>query len=295
MSAPNLILTSCAGYNKSHLEMFFVSLKKHVKNYECIVFFSNLTNSTIRYLQSEGAVLLPMKISGKMRGAFNRYKNIGHSNFLKFFPEKIATALAFHSSPIMSLRFLYYDQFIRKNESLYEKVLITDVRDVVFQADPFECIQEQEVQFFLESNTLGIPGDVNKTWLDWIYKCSSTSFLIGKKIACAGTTLGSAKLIPRYLEAMRKEIINAERFPYGGNDQGMHNMILWRERSEFKKTTIENAQGAVFMAIGAPKDLYKIDDKGFLLDGTGRVVPLLHTYDRFPEMVSTQRNRLGLI
>ena len=165
----------------------------------------------------------------------------------------------------------------------------------MFQADPFDCIQEHEIQFFLESNTLGILGDVNKTWLDWIYKCSSTSFLIGNKIACAGTTLGSAKVIPRYLEAMRKEIINAERFPYGGNDQGMHNMILWRERSEFKKTTIENAQGAVFMAIGAPKDLYKIDDKGFLLDGTGRVVPLLHTYDRFPEMVSAQRNRLGLI
>jgi len=290
----NLILTTCANYQVKDLEKFFISLARHVTNYQCVVFTHNLAPATMLWLREQGAVLLPMRIGGWQRGIFNRYLKFTNANLLRFLPGRVAMRLAFHTAPIMSLRFLYYHEWFCRHAKEFEKVFITDLRDVVFQDDLFPLLQKDEVQFFLENQEIGCANDVNRIWLDAIYARKKSEFLDGLVTSCAGTTLGSASAIKFYLDKMVGEIIGADGYLHYGEDQAMHNMILRRESADFARNPVPNAEGAVLTVLSIPPQDYQLGPDDLVRDKSGRVIPVLHTYDRFPELLAAQHRRLGI-
>jgi hypothetical protein len=290
----NAVITACANYNSIDLEAFFQSLQRCVKNYKCIVFTHNLTKDTIQWLRDLGAELVPMQIGGWQRGIFNRFARFTDRNPLRYLPKEMAFELAFHTAPIMSLRFLYYREWLSQRAGEYDKVFITDLKDVVFQDDPFSYLQQQEVQFFLESQEIGCANDVNSIWMDRIYSRQQSRGMLGKINSCAGTTLGSSRSILKYLEEMNREFINAIQTPKSGEDQAMHNMILRREHASFQRRAVPNAEGAVLTVLNTPESEYVLGADDLVRNKAGVVIPVLHTYDRYPDLVVAQKRRLGL-
>ena len=290
----NLILSTCANYKKNDLEIFFTSLTRHVEDYRCIVFTHNLTKDTAQWLRDQGAELVSMQIGGWRRGLFNRFARFTDKNPLRYLPKKLALRLAFHTASMMSLRFLYYREWLNRHAGEYDKVFITDLKDVVFQEDPFEYLKEDEVQFFLENQEIGCANDSNRKWLDLIYTHTKSCFLNGKICSCAGTILGTAKFMNIYLSEMQLEVISARRLLNYGEDQAMHNMILRREHASFQRRAVPNAEGAVLTVLNTPESEYVLAADDLVRNKAGIVIPVLHTYDRYPELVAAQRRRLGL-
>lgn len=290
----NLLITTCANYKRSDLEVFVKSFRGHVKNTELVVFTNNLDQETVKWLKGVGATLEPMQIAGWKRGLFNRYAKLTKRNPLRFLPRPLALRWAWHLAPIMSLRFLYYRRWLSQQAGKYEKVFITDSKDVVFQSDPFSCLQNEELQFFLENHSIGAPNDVNAIWMSWVYPPQESRFLFGQLNSCAGTTLGSASGMLSYLKSMNEEFVRAVLTPRHGEDQAMHNMILRRENCDFQRRVVPNAEGAVLTVLGCPPEDYTLGPDDLVRNKQGEVIPVLHTYDRFPELVKAQRRRLGL-
>jgi hypothetical protein len=290
----NAVVTTCVNYASYDLRAFFVSVKRHVPNCTCIVFTHNLTKDTVQWLRDQGAELVPMQIGGWRRGLFNRFARFTDKNPLRYLPEKLALRLAFHTAPIMSLRFLYYREWLNRHVADYDKVFITDLKDVVFQDDPFSYLQQQEVQFFLESQEIGCANDVNSIWMDRIYSRQQSRGMLGKINSCAGTTLGSSRSILKYLEEMNHEFINAIRTPKSGEDQAMHNMILRRDHASFQRRAVPNGEGAVLTVLNTPESEYVLGEDDLVRNKAGVVIPVLHTYDRYPDLVVAQKRRLGL-
>jgi hypothetical protein len=103
-------------------------------------------------------------------------------------------------------------------------IMVTDVRDVYFQADPFPLLEpelakgkdwfgfEEEIDAF--HNTLGWHSEINglKDWnfnRGWIWGCwgkPEVDKLKEKIVLCSGTTIATHKGMTRYLDVMLTEI-----------------------------------------------------------------------------------------
>ena len=75
-------------------------------------------------------------------------------------------------------RYFHYFDFLRERKDLYHQVLITDVRDVIFQDNPFRSSPEDEFSSFEEYgiclkdepyNSCGLePCTATRRWQSWV-------------------------------------------------------------------------------------------------------------------------------
>jgi hypothetical protein len=157
----------------------------------------------------------------------------------------------------MYYRFELYNDYLKKN--IFNKVLLSDIEDVIFQEDPFNIHFTEELYCALEQSILSDNNnDSSRINMEWIYQCNHLSEnnydnYKNKNVVCAGTILGSYDGIIKYLEYYKdKQNIKIV------NDQGLLNVyvynilsskkclhfkeskILTLDKIEFKTLNIEN-------------------------------------------------------
>jgi hypothetical protein len=105
---------------------------------------------------------------------------------------------------MMLYRFeLYYD-YLKQNT--FNKVLLSDVDDVIFQEDPFSINFTEELYCALEQSILSDNNNgsscVNMSWIDECNHLSKNNYdnYKNRYVVCAGTILGNYDGIIKYLE-----------------------------------------------------------------------------------------------
>jgi hypothetical protein len=63
-----------------------------------------------------------------------------------------------------SIRWVLMSRYLDSKGDLYDSVVTADVRDTIFQSDPFSMVEGDGLHVFLESNTIGSCG-WNKGWV----------------------------------------------------------------------------------------------------------------------------------
>jgi len=119
--------------------------------------------------------------------------------------------------------------------STINRVILIDVRDSMFQSDPFKVLD-------ISDNILHVVGEETRlpigdcTWnRGWILDCFGEEMLNAlsvKPIICSGVTLGSVNVIADYLHQMNSILSGKSfgHFPFcerNGVDQGVHNVIVY--------------------------------------------------------------------
>merc|ERR1719387_1366164 len=137
-------------------------------------------------------------------------------------------------------------------EGGYRYCLLTDFRDVYFQANPFERYPEgHDLVFVHEAGTIGNTESNHK----WVQKCLKTSrkykhpaeyyptdqSIWDKTVICSGTIVGT----PKGLKAWKAAIPPAQqKLPHctgGWTDQGLTNIILhWAQTEPEKAPELKN-------------------------------------------------------
>ena len=172
-------------------------------------------------------------------------------------------------------------------------ILITDVRDVVFQDNPFGGIVDECLLFFSENSKVSLgQQSINWNWLTNAYGLAAVESLAPFPILCSGTVLGSYKCILRYLSDMTDELARLSPKIVGqfGFDQGALN-YLYYSKSWPKAVVNASFYGPVAtLALENPNE-FNFDDDGRLLNNDGSIVPILHQYDRH-EVLLTRCNDL---
>jgi hypothetical protein len=196
-------------------------------------------------------------------------------------------AAAFHH--ISNSRYFYYLDFLQANAHRFSHVLLTDVRDVAFQSDPFEGVPAECLWFFQECtrHTLGSEPS-NRFWIQTAYGTEGLERIQQNGILCSGTTVGSTGLVIKYLRRMTGEVIRLTPVIRGafGYDQAAQNWLYWTglfPEAEIK----QNFLGPVATLHLEPPGQFEFDGLGRLLNRDGKPAPVLHQYDRFPAV--TQR------
>jgi hypothetical protein len=197
---------------------------------------------------------------------------------------------------ITAARFLAYREFLRAHASEYARVLVTDLRDVVFQADPFLADTGPSLACFLEHGDVTIAEQAHNA--RWIHNCYGPPGLerVGRfPIICSGTTMGPVEAMLGYLGRLSQEAltIRSRQLLVFGDDQGMHNHLIWTRQLD-DVHLFPNGRGNVLTLAIVPQERIRFDAVGRLLNDDGTLPAVVHQYDRFPLLTALLGARYGL-
>lgn len=165
-----IIIGSAINYNYRDLYFFVASLRKNYK--DKILFFvsQSIDNETLAFFKKFNISLIKTKLNPKL---------------------------------IFKYRYKLYLNYLKKNK--YNKVMITDTRDVIFQKNPFKDKNFFELCFFQEDKKI-YECEFNTNWLISLYGKKIYYKFKNNKIICSGTTIGKYKNIIDYLKKISTEI-----------------------------------------------------------------------------------------
>jgi rubrerythrin len=263
----NLILGILDNYTFHQVKKFVYSLKRIGFNGDIYLFIGpSTTPGTIRKLKRNGIKL----------EFFEGLSSVPEGNIaIKTFPLR---------SPINYYNYrhyLYYDFMIR-HRGEYDNVLLTDVKDVYFQADPFSFDMENKLYCALEGPTSKIRTcSYNSKWVDYIYGEEVLKQLGDECISCAGTTWGKEEVIIDYLYKMLQELQKVKDAKIA-IDQAIHNYMIYTGMLG-EVGFLKNDEGVV-LTLSYEED-YTIDKSNVVRVKDDAVVKVIHQFHRRPDLV----------
>mmetsp|Transcript_49949 Transcript_49949/g.67977 ORF Transcript_49949/g.67977 Transcript_49949/m.67977 type:complete len:266 (-) Transcript_49949:241-1038(-) len=167
---------------------------------------------------------------------------------------------------------------------MYRKVILADVRDTMFQADPFLRFETGFYVFHgVETRTIGECG-WNSGWIRDCFGQSMVKQVYRKPIICSGISMGDAQAVKDYLEVMKTamETNDFAKCERNGVDQGVHNVLVHTDRLGSDLTILSSTKGWVANMQGHTRSSLKKDFK--VVNKGGALVAVVHQYDRFKDL-----------
>jgi hypothetical protein len=179
--------------------------------------------------------------------------------------------------PALARNFFYW-QLLENSD--VGQVLLTDTRDVLFQADPFECLAGAELWSGLESDTLTIGGEFyNRVGTRVGFGRAMLKRIGDRQVSCAGIIGGSGAAIKEYIRHMTDGLLDMP--PQGvvfTTDQALHNVLIW---TNVLPVELSQALGSPIATLNlVSMDDLHFDARGRLVTPDGTLIGIVHQYDR---------------
>jgi hypothetical protein len=274
---------------------FVRSLRRTGYRGRLVMFVSQVGAETETELRREGVQVVPFHFSGKKdRQPLARLWPLWRRYFASGASPASKERLAHRVLHVRYRRYLLYAEFLRRHAADYDRILLADSTDLIFQADPFAWDWSPGLHFFLEEakNRLGACR-LHRLWLSCQVGPEFVERHADEIVSCSGTTFGDTAIIREYLAQMVAAMMQARNLgKISGGDQGIHNYL--RLEKKLNHLTIHaNRHGAVLtMGVMQPGD-YRTGPTGLVLNEDGSVPPVLHQYDRLPDL--KKRLQAGLL
>jgi hypothetical protein len=187
------------------------------------------------------------------------------------------SSLEYHLEGLQALRYAHYLRYLLERAPHADLVMVSDLRDVVFQRDPF-ADPVDGLELFLEDESVRIGADVfNTRWIANLYGAGELDELRGRTVSCSGTVVGTRDAMLEYLAEMTQEIARHRGRPLGCHDQAIHNVLF--NRGGLPNTrVVGNATGRI-LTMGMMSDFREAPD-GSILNDDGTTPAALHQWDR---------------
>ncbi len=277
-----LVMGLATGMTLEQLKPFFLSLEKSGYRGDVCLFISNLDAASVSFLRARRVNLVPFRQAFLDKPRWLRFASLAKPfltpNQAQLLDEHLATA---YMHPNCA-RFVYHRFFLDECGGNYDQVMLADIRDVLFQSDPFAFEMPDGLAVFLEdpSQTIGSCPS-NSAWIRHGFGKSVLNELAAKPIACAGTILGTTAAIRDYVE--RKIRIFCQKKLRLSIDQATHNFILYQEPPPALRVFDNDAGPVLTMGYVSPEKL-RFNQNDLLVNTVGRVFNTLHQYDRHPDL-----------
>lgn len=274
---------------------FVVSARQHCDRdrVDIVVFINALGDEFAKIAIEKNITLVAVEnvwkwvTSSKLLNLLYHAKMVGMQALIKVSPASDRTYLAedyritvanwIH--PIAG-RWMTYHTFLKVN-SCYRMVMTSDVRDVVFQASPFDDLDSSKLHVFEQTGIYyGQPHkqNIDDEWFNNVYGKKAFEEMLGKSTLCAGTILGGNHLMMKLIELMVLEVQNHRRKII---DQASFNKVINHQFSSNQIVRHNLKSGPVLTLCGDHEGNWEIRDDRVMVDD--RLVPVIHMYDRIPE------------
>ena len=265
----NLVITTAHNLTWKDLAPFVVSLWR-TGHRGLVVFCRDTEPAVLHGLEGYGAWVIPYGEHPYLPSYYN-------------FEGKFA-GRQFGALSSVCYRFLMYFMFLVDERARWERVLMCDARDVVFQADPFAWNTTSRLVTFGEHPRMTLGAcPYNSRWLKkWFPK--EFEWLSHRMILCAGATYGTMDAVIEYCDVMVAYLSRLNPGLGTGPDQAIHNVLF--HRGLITGATYETIESTTVRTVGyeLPGTVRIDKDSGLVVNGEGRTVRVVHQYDRHPEV-----------
>lgn len=297
----NLVMGAAVGYGPEQVRTFLESLRRSGYDGDILLFVDRKFPAQARKLPLMNNVMLrvlphwfPMKY--KLIGRPRRFKWIARPllwplwalmRLAAFAPLpqrarlRLQCWLAHHAVPPTESRYLSYLDFLESHDC--GRVLHSDVRDVLFQAEPFAHLPARGLAVGIEAlhNTIGSER-WNRSWVSMVYGEGMLERIGAKPISCSGVTAGDRASMLSYLRQMREQIL---KLPFRAIqqplDQALHNVVLWTG-AVCEPHLMNTLASPLATLSGVPVERIRRDTRGRIVNADGGLAAIVHQYDRFP-------------
>ena len=292
-----VILTTTSMYNYQELLPFFKTLSL-TSDARVVVFGIHNGQSSIESIKATGAeyidcsgrfslcseyLVSAFRILRRTRGLRKYFHKCFH---LLGRYKRVATSLETYFCGLQSQRYAVYLEWLAEQQC--EEVVTSDIRDVVFQSDPFAS-QIRKLEIAVEPTIRVTRNEHNHIWLTAAFGKECADRYIGNKVSCSGVTAGTKTEMLSYFERMTLEINELRGF-IGPIDQAVHNH-LWYSGQLGNHSALENGDSRVLTLQYEDMSRINIDDRRLVFDGKLKV-PVIHQYDRHQKTTDFVRDVL---
>lgn len=172
-------------------------------------------------------------------------------------------------------RWQLYLEVLNEHFPEVENIILSDIRDVVFQDNPFNHLSGADLDFSIDQNTVGNCQEHNAKWIRDIYGEEELERAKDQWILCAGLVAGTKQGIMHLANEFVKEteeLIKTNRLTF--TDQASMNVMY--ARGLFPNSNINNDH---FRTMHHAVNL-TFDRRGYLLNEKGERISVVHCYDR---------------
>ena len=191
-------------------------------------------------------------------------------------------------------RYIFSRNILKSNTGL-SKVILADVRDVVFQRDPFEDI-DGKLHAGVEDKLMAKEPN-NLRWIFTLTEDFPTlERLLDQPVICSGVTLAPANVLRQYLdEFVRYAVAAWHRIKSSGAyDQGIHNLLLSGGQTTIP-VFLEPLGSSLLMTVGNEWEKYwTLDEQTGVIAKDGRHVAVVHQFDRKHRLIDYFEKRFSL-
>lgn len=190
-------------------------------------------------------------------------------------------------------RYFWYRNLLKREGGRLERLLLADLRDVVFQGDPFRLLQNETLLVAAEPVTMGnCPS--NSHWFSSVYGQDELRQFASQPVICSGTTLGRFAAVKHYLSCMCRELsLHGPRLDAEHTkmiiDQAIHCHYCYVNPPRITIHSHDSG-GGIATLHHARQGLF--DRQGYLLNSEGTPFCILHQYDRFRQIRTIVKDNL---
>jgi len=285
----NLVLGTVRGYDFDQLRPFVVSLNRVKRDTDLVLLWNRVDRATLATLREHGVELIPFSYRGS--GAGNSWRRLWPivAPLARLLDgSAMARRMVRHILPLPMARFFEYRDFFAAHATDYRNALITDVRDVLFQDDPFSRF-DGELTVFEEDANVPLADDraYNARWVTELFGPAGLVAVGRFPVLCSGTIMGSAASLAEYLAAFERLLLRARRIESAGADQGLHN-VLCRTMMQPAPRVSKNVGGRILtMQPGLIEGVdFCLSSDCVVRDPAGETIAVLHQYDRHPAIAA---------
>jgi hypothetical protein len=252
----SLVLGTAFRLSREDVWVFVESLRRHYRGPAILLVTSYDSDELVAYLRSRDVT--PVYFDGP-------YWMVAH---------------------VQLMRYVRYGELLRGCGTAYERILLCDVSDVVFQGHPFAAAPAGELLCFMEDPGWTIGKSKNTSlWVEQIFGREVLARLADRPISCSGTTIGSHRAILRYVDLLLSHadvrvLVNLSQ--YRGHDQGIHNYLLHTGALP-EARLVPNAEHVYTLGLVSPQTV-ELGPAGTLLSPEHRCCPIVHQYTYRPRL-----------
>jgi hypothetical protein len=257
--ARSLVLGAAVGFRADQVRIFIESLRATGYTGDIVMLVGLRDFALARYLRQHGAT-----------------------------PKRIWFIRRFHG-PIHAYRFELLADVLRKAVGKYDRVLVSDVRDVVFQTHPFAGITGDACHFFLEGDMRTIGNEpTNMVYMRSFLPPDQVERISAYRISCCGVVLGGAKAMTAYMNRIASDLaaVPLKVRRKIGADTAFHNRMAHLDQDNPNRIPVVLVENNVHVATMGiePASSYRAGPDGAIRTLDGHLPAILHQYDRLPEI-----------
>jgi hypothetical protein len=289
----NLVMGFSTNQTEHDLRVFCGSLRRIYRPEQCdLVIITNRYEEYFSELSREGVQFVstlssydprPNKLATAIKRAI--LYSARTAAFIKVLDRRVPEVAAAY--PILFeawchphyARWFAYERFLTLNRDFGE-VLLTDIRDVVFQAPVFDDKLGETISLFEQDETYG-SAECDSAWYLDAWGPDALTKVIGEKVICVGTILGPHREMLSMVSEFRAFL---ESRWIGRVEQAVFNHMLLNGLMRTPYRVIANISGPIATLSNEIAHSATITKDGFIRRAKdGSIIPVVHMYDRWPD------------